>query len=160
MKGEKGVDADQLRQLSLDLPAAHSTVPRARRVVRHFARLEGLEGREVDTLMLVASEMLSNAIDHGGGNAAMHEGEMENDARMHLAFDLKPGGWVLRVSDQGGGDPAEVEALIHPDGMPDLEDERGRGLFLLAQMVDRLEVERSSDGRGLTFVATRELGSG
>ena len=160
MRGEKGVDAGRSRKLSLDLPAAHSTVPIARRVVRHFARLEGLGVREVDTLMLVTSELLGNAVDHGGGGAAMNADDVENDARMRLSFELRCGGWVLRVSDEGGGDPAEVEALIRPGGAPDLEDERGRGFYLLAQMVDRLDVERSSDGRGLMFVATRDIANG
>jgi anti-sigma regulatory factor (Ser/Thr protein kinase) len=40
------------------------------------------------------------------------------------------------------------------DGIPDLEDERGRGFFLLVQMVDTLSVEKSRDGLGLEFEAS------
>ena len=146
--------------LGLDLPAAHSAVATARKVIGHFARLEGLEEREVDTLMLVTSELLGNAIDHGGGNHALVEEELEGDVRMRVQFEMTSTGWTVEVSDQGGGDPAEIEPLIHPEGLPDLEDERGRGFFLLAQMVDRLDVTRSADGRGLTFLAVREHGAG
>lgn len=146
--------------LGLDLPAAHSAVATARKVIGHFARLEGLEDREVDVLMLVTSELLGNAIDHGGGDHALVEEELATDVRMRVQFEITESGWTVEVSDQGGGDPAEIEALIHPEGMPDLEDERGRGFFLLAQMVDRLEVTRSKDGRGLTFLAVRENAAG
>ena len=39
----------------------------------------------------------------------------------------------------------------------DLEDERGRGFFLLAQMVDGIDVEPSLDGKGLALEAHRTL---
>ncbi|MEM7311129.1 MAG: ATP-binding protein [Planctomycetota bacterium] len=147
------------RELALDLPAAHSTVPVARRVLRHFARLMGLADGEVEILMLVSSELLGNAIDHGGGEGAMEAVEGEARARMKLRLSLDASGWTFRVSDEGGGEPADVEGLLSQDGVPDLEDERGRGFFLVAQMVDRLGVEKSADGRGLTFVAARAHGA-
>jgi len=42
---------------------------------------------------------------------------------------------------------------------PDVEGFRGRGLYLLAQMLDRFEVERSRDGRGLQFIASKRWGA-
>ena len=47
--------------------------------------------------------------------------------------------------------------LSPPGGFPDLDDERGRGFFLLAQMVDEFRVERSEDGLGLAFVARKGM---
>ena len=44
--------------------------------------------------------------------------------------------------------------------MPDLEDDRGRGLFLMREMVDRVEVSASDDGRGLTISVTKSHGGG
>jgi anti-sigma regulatory factor (Ser/Thr protein kinase) len=61
----------------------------------------------------------------------------------------------LEVSDRGGGDPEELRAFLDPDGLPDLEDERGRGFFLLASSVDSLTVEANPEGDGLTFKAER-----
>ena len=145
-------------ELRLDLPAAHTDVRVARNVVRHFARLLGVADREVDQLVLVVSELLANAIDHGGGNAAMDEQQMARDVRMKLFLVVNAEEWEVHVTDQGGGDPDEVRKLIEPDGLPDLEDDRGRGLFLLAQMVDRFTVEVSTDGQGLTFSAHRRHG--
>jgi anti-sigma regulatory factor (Ser/Thr protein kinase) len=142
--------------LQLELPMAHSAVTVARKAVKHFARLLGVASREVDTLRLVASELLANAVDHGGGQHVMHARDAAPDAIMRLDFDLSPTTWRLSVTDCGGGDPEEVRKLIAPDGMPDLEDERGRGLFLMASMVDTLDVERSADGRGLVMIAVRK----
>ena len=142
--------------LRLDLPAAHTDVRVARNVLRHFVRMLGMSERERDQLVLVVSELLANAIDHGGGGAAMDRVELDSDVRMQCVLTVREHGWELAVTDQGGGDVEEVRKLIEPpDGIPDLEDDRGRGFFLMAQMVDRLEVEASEDGHGLTFRAFR-----
>jgi len=151
-------DAVPRYEMTLDLPAVHRGVRLARNVVRHFTRMWGMADGDVESLVLVVSELLANTIDHGGGGKAMTESDLDSDVRMKLSFEIGDETWTLRVSDQGGGDPVEVRRLIEPDGLPDLEDERGRGFFLLAQMVDRLEVERSPDGLGLTLIATKALG--
>jgi anti-sigma regulatory factor (Ser/Thr protein kinase) len=142
--------------LRMDLPATHSAVRMARKVIRRYAASGGIRGKDSETLILVASELLSNAVDHGGGKAAMFESDLETPVRMSLTLALRGRGWELTVADQGGGDPAVVEALLHPGGPPDLEDERGRGFFLLTQMVDRLSVKRSLDGLGLVVTAVCE----
>jgi len=143
----------QPRRLALDLPATHSAVRLARRVARDFARMDGMASREVENLMLVVSELLGNAVDHGGGGSAMEEKDLEGSVRMSLRMASGDRSWELEVDDQGGGDVEEVRGLLDPDGLPDLEDERGRGFFLLAQMVDVMEVRPSADGKGLTISA-------
>ena len=145
-------------ELRLDLPAAHSAQRMARSVLRRFAKGEGVPAEEIETLEFVASELLANAIDHGGGERAMEEEDRPGDVRMSLVFAITPTGWRLEVGDQGGGDPAEVQALLSTKDAPDLEDERGRGFFLLAGMLDSLTVAKSADGRGLVFCAVREHG--
>jgi anti-sigma regulatory factor (Ser/Thr protein kinase) len=142
-------------ELALDLPAAHRSVRVARHVVRHFARLEGVKDAEIEQLVLIVSELLANAVDHGGGPPAMTENDLETDARMRLALVVGTHEWRLAVSDEGGGDPARVRHALRSAQLPDLEDERGRGLYLMRQLVDTMEVDQSSDGRGLTFRITR-----
>lgn len=145
-------------ELTLDLPAAHRGVRVARHLVRRFARMEGVTDRDLEPLTLVVSELLANAIDHGGGNAALDDDEVDSGARMRLRCVIRADEWEIAVTDQGGGDPEVVRALFGLNGMPDLEDERGRGLFLMATMVDRIVVERSADGCGLTILATKRHG--
>ena len=143
------------RELTLDLPAAHRDVRVARHVVRHFARLEGVRNDEIEKLVLIVSELLANAVDHGGGPPAMTEHDLVGNTRMRLLLEIGAHEWRLAVSDEGGGDPARVRHALRSVQLPDLEDERGRGLYLMRQMVDSMEVDQSSDGRGLTFRITR-----
>ncbi len=148
---------DFVHELTLDLPAAHRGVRVARSVVRHFARMQGMADRDLDALGLVVSELLANAIDHGGGEAAMTEEELQTRARMRMHFELGAQRWILSVTDQGGGDPEMVRRLL--DEAPALEDDRGRGLFLMRKMVDEVAVLPSADGQGLTFRATKRHGA-
>lgn len=145
-------------ELALNLPAAHSAGRMGRQLVRQFAVREKLPDNEIETIEFVAGELLSNAVDHGGGNRAMDESEIEGDVRMSLTLTVSGMTWEMRVSDQGGAKPEDVQHLIDDSEMPDLEDERGRGFFLLIQMVDRLAVDPSEDGMGLAFVAVRTYG--
>lgn len=146
--------------LRLDLPAAHSAGRMARQMVRQLAEREELPEDEASTLEFVAGELLDNAVDHGGGKAAREAEDLEGDVRMTLSVSIEGGCWSVRVDDQGGGDLDQVRAFIEPpDGIPDLEDERGRGFFLMAQMVDELTVDRSHDGRGLALIASKRYGA-
>ena len=140
--------------LQLDLPAVHAAARMARHLIRPFARAGGVRGTELDNLVLVADELLSNAVDHGAGAATP---DQPTGPRMQLVLSVHAGTWRLDVTDQGRGDPAVLRELIHPEGLPDLEDERGRGFFLIGQMVDRIEVEVSSAGLGLTLSVTRAV---
>jgi len=128
----------------------------ARHLIRPFARSGGVQGTELDNLLLVAAELLANAVDHGGGEAALVvNGDQRDGARMQLALSVESGGWWLEVTDEGGGDPEVLRALVRPTELPDLEDERGRGFFLIAQMVDDIRVEPSASGRGLSLSVVR-----
>lgn len=151
---------DRPHELALDLPAAHSAERMARAVLRQFARREGVATAEIETLEFVASELLSNAVDHGGGHAAMEESDLASRVRMTLVLEVDPSGWKLAVGDQGGGAPEQVRPLLDQHTPPDLEDERGRGFYLLGQMLESLRVEKSSDGLGLTFIAVRKYAPG
>lgn len=146
---------DHKHELSLDLPAAHRGVRVARNLVRHFARLEGVRDGEIEQLVLIVSELLANAVDHGQATPAMTEQDLERDARMRMVLVIGTEEWRLAVSDEGGGDPTRLRQAIRSAQLPDLEDERGRGFYLMRQLVDSLEVDPSTDGRGLTFRIVR-----
>ena len=148
-------DREQPHELRLDIPAAHSAERLARAVMRQFLQREGVPANAVDELEFVASELLSNAVDHGGGNAAMEESDAPPNVRVQFHLRVQPDGWEMRVSDQGGGDPERVQALIEDPDLPGPDDERGRGFFLLNSMLAALLVERSEDGKGLVFIAQK-----
>ena len=136
-------------------PASHDQGVLCRRLLEGHARDEGLPEGEGSVISLVTSELLTNAIDHGGGDGAHTFQELKTDVRVRVKLTVTPSGWVLEVSDRGGGDPEALKPFLEPEGLPDLEDERGRGFFLLAQSVESLTVDTNPEGDGLTFRAER-----
>lgn len=147
--------------LRLELPAAHSAGRMARQMLRQFALKEGLPEDEVDRLEFVAGELLDNAVDHGGGEAAREASDRPGDVRMRVAVSFTDGSWAVGVEDQGGGDHEEMDTFLRGQKeLPDLEDERGRGFFLILNMVDEIGVERSEDGLGLRFNVRRNYANG
>jgi anti-sigma regulatory factor (Ser/Thr protein kinase) len=142
-------------ELRLELPAVHSAARMARHLIRPFALSAGISGADLDNLVLVGSELLGNAVDHGGGRAAMTAADLDRPVRMKLLLAVEDGAWRMQVSDEGGGDPESVDALLRREGLPDLEDERGRGFFLISSLVDEISVRRSDDGLGLMLTVVK-----
>lgn len=139
-------------RIELRLPATHRFTRLGRRVVERLAERQGYEPRRVEELSLIASELLSNCVDH-----AQPSGE---PLWMQLAIAFQPTGWELEVVDQGGGDAERLNAALAAPLEPaladlDLDQERGRGLLLLRSLVDHLEASPSADGRGLRLAASK-----
>jgi anti-sigma regulatory factor (Ser/Thr protein kinase) len=103
-------------------------VPATRRTVAQYARSCGLPEERVEVLELAASELATNSIRHGGGSGS-------------LAMWLEPGAVIVEFSDAG--------RLLDPlTGRltPSLEQEGGRGLYLVNQLCDLVAVRSSDHG--------------
>jgi len=153
------IDRGEEGAIGVAFPASHDQGILCRRLLESHGREVGLPEGEGSVLQLVTSELLTNAIDHGGGGGARDFKDLSTDVRIKARLTIQSSGWALEVTDRGGGDPDELRPFLDPDGLPDLEDERGRGFFLLAQSVDSLTVDQSPGGDGLTFRAERRYDS-
>lgn len=95
--------------------------------VEAAAQASGLRRGTVDRVVLVAGELLSNAVEHGSGDVAVW-------------WQDTPTGGRLVVS--GGGQPGadRVNAATHPDTL----STRGRGLAIVRELADEITSERGS----------------
>jgi serine/threonine-protein kinase RsbW len=89
---------------------------------------------EADVLLLCADEALINAVTHAPETPVL------------VAAWIREDRLVLEVSDEG---PGLDLAKVHGDEVPDLEAEHGRGLFLIHQLMDAVDID--SSGRGTTI---------
>lgn len=116
--------------------------------VRRLASAFGAEERVGDNLALVVDELVNNAIEHGA--------EYRRQG-VDLAVQIDATGPRLRIEFFDPEMPAETVAqLAHmladaANGMPSLESERGRGLFLLSIYLQDLRAESAPSG-GLRLV--------
>lgn len=127
----------------LRFPPDPSRLRRLRSDVRARAELLGASPGVCDAAALVVDELVNNAIEHGA-------------VYRRLGTDL-----TVVVAPQGSQlgiefiDPEMPDELVRDlaralrdaaGGMPSLESERGRGLFLIAIYLDEVRVDAAAGG--------------
>jgi anti-sigma regulatory factor (Ser/Thr protein kinase) len=103
-------------------------VPATRRTVAQYASSCGLSPERVEVLELAASELATNSVRHGGGTGT-------------LALWLEPGAVVVEFTDAG-----RIHDPMAGRRRPTLDQEGGRGLYLVHQLCDLVQIRSSDEG--------------
>src|SRR5262245_26579134 len=98
----------------------------------------GVAGDRVDDLVVIAHELASNAVRHGGGTGRLRLWRQDGRA-------------LCEVSDSGAGlaDPLSAGYARVP-----LSSTDGRGLWIVRQLADHVEVHSGPDGTVVIVVLT------
>lgn len=111
-------------------------------------RLEplGVSDQDVGRLLLVVDEMVSNAIEHG------HDYRRDDDL-LTVRIAVDSAFFELEFIDPAvpKATITEIEGLLAQcrEGAPPLDNERGRGLFLIQDGLETLDLLGDPGGRGL-----------
>jgi anti-sigma regulatory factor (Ser/Thr protein kinase) len=124
------------------------------RPVRHFisalCTLAEYGEDETEAIALVATEMLNNAIEHGASNS-----DEEIDVIMQVRAEV----FRIEVVDPGRGGPGFARTAVEQASqIPDLEEPRGRGLFLIKNYMDELDISYDPK-RGTRLVVSKAIAS-
>ncbi|WP_170324067.1 ATP-binding protein [Cryptosporangium phraense] len=124
------------------IPTATARLPRipgsantARRFAADFLASSGAAGMVVEDVVLLVSEVVSNAIEHTDGAGAVQ-------------LDLRLDGAVLHVAVSD--DSVQLPELQNRDG----KAHRGRGLQLVEMLADEWGVRVRPDGKTVWFELT------
>ena len=118
-------------ELIAELGAGPREVGRARRVIARVLRDWDVNGAPAEVAVLLTSELVTNAIRHGGAPVVVRAGL---DPRGHLRVE---------VSDDAPGDVRPRLARSDDDG--------GRGLHLVDSLSDRWGYRRTRAGKRVWF---------
>lgn len=113
-------------------------IPKVRHGIREFAVRSGF-GERASDLALVLDELLANAMEHGRTPVAVRSW---NDGRL-----------VITVADSGDGFDFASVVRSHP---PVMLGRRGRGLWIVRQVADHVEVESGPAGTTIRVELTHE----
>ena len=107
-------------------------------VTEHMGRSVGLDDDARHWVSVAIRESVINAIKHGN----------RNDVSKHVFVDLEtPQGeaqLMIRVRDEGEGfDPGEVADPLAPEN---LLKSSGRGIFLIRNFMDNVQLRRAPEG--------------
>lgn len=127
-------------ELNLVIPASPASIPTVSEGVRQMLQGKGWSDEDLMPVELALDEALANAIRHGCKNdpAKQIQCVVSTDADGEL---------VILVRDPGPG--FDVESVPNPLDEANLLKSSGRGVFLINQLMDR--VEFSDRGRELTM---------
>jgi anti-sigma regulatory factor (Ser/Thr protein kinase) len=120
----------------LELGALPTAVPCARLHARHLLWEWGLNGLAADTELLV-SELVTNAVKATAG---------QQQAAIRLQLSSDNASVLVEVWDADPQPPAPKD--LTEDRTPDLQEERGRGLFLVAALSSRWDWYRTQEPPG------------
>jgi anti-sigma regulatory factor (Ser/Thr protein kinase) len=126
--------------LDLRLASNVGAAAEARRALETFTG--GLTARRRSDVELLVSELVTNAVRHGG---------LQAEDRIHLRADVDGARMRIEVQDPGRGFEPHAP-------QPDPSRESGWGLFLVGELADRWGVERATPGTRVWFEIDRDGG--
>ena len=134
----------------LVFPPSAGVVKQLRARVRKLAATLGAPAEVCDSLALVVDEVVNNAVEHGS---------TYRRANANLVIQIEPAGDRLSIEffdpEMPSATIAELSSALaaSANGMPSLDNERGRGLFLLSIYLQNVRAEEAPAG-GLRLVGT------
>jgi serine/threonine-protein kinase RsbW len=134
-----GLAAEVTVRLDGSFPATTESVALARGILDRVTVEIGLSENERADLRLAFSEACANAVLHGSPRG--------DESRFHVCCELRDHRLIVEVRDEGRG-----FELLGPTCLPAGYVERGRGLFLMQQMVDCVEFDRQPHGMVVRLV--------
>ncbi len=129
------------RQLvRLEFTSAFEMVDFVQVVSDHMGRSVGLDDDSLHWVGVAIRESVINAIKHGNRN--------DDTKHVFVEFEITTGALVpelsIRVRDQGQGfDPEEVANPLAPEN---LLKSSGRGIFLIRNFMDDVQLQRAPEG--------------
>jgi serine/threonine-protein kinase RsbW len=105
----------------------------------HLSRIVGLDDDALHWVGVAIRESVINAIKHGNQNDAAKHVFVDFEARNGAAPEL-----AIRVRDQGAGfDPSDLADPLAPEN---LLKSSGRGIFLIRNFMDDVQLRRAPEG--------------
>lgn len=138
--------ADSPRTYRLTVPSLPERITEVDEFLESTLREAGVVEEIIADIAIAVTEIVNNAINHGNAG---------NPAKMvELSVGISPGEIIIEVIDEGGGfDP---EAVADPLAQENLMREVGRGIFIVRQLMDTVEID-AKPGRGTKVRITKEL---
>ena len=133
-----GGGRDDARVIEVDIPSDVQYIEKVVELVQRECALMKFGARQLMLNLAVAlSEALSNAILRGNND--------DPTKHVHVTARVDSVRLVVEVTDEGGGFDLD-QCTLDPTTPDNVDREDGRGLFLMRQLMSR--VERFDDARG------------
>jgi anti-sigma regulatory factor (Ser/Thr protein kinase) len=117
--------------LTVVIPTTLEHVRPVRKILEGLLGCEGWGEDDVADAGLVATEVIQNAVEHGSRN--------DGTEHVEVRCSLEAGAFLVEVADPGTGKGPAVLLARDVTHAPPLDASRGRGLYLVHRMSQRME---------------------
>jgi serine/threonine-protein kinase RsbW len=126
------------RKEKLTLESRPENLSSIERFVEEICDYYNINDTYFGNILIALTEAFQNALEHGNKN--------DPSKMIQVVFESKPKGLSFTVTDEGDGfDPDQVPDPLDLDVSADTE--KGRGIFLMKALSDKMEV--SDEGRSI-----------
>ena len=147
-RGSRSVPGDDVRIVELYIPNDVRYIENVVELVRRECRVLDYPMRQLMLNVPVAlTEALSNAILRGNRD--------DPGKHVHVRAEVDARRLVLEVADEGAGFDLDA-SLVDPTTPENIGREDGRGLFLMQQLMDRVERVEAPSGSVVRMTLNRE----
>jgi serine/threonine-protein kinase RsbW len=145
------MSANARHDVHLEFTSAFEMLDFVQVVSDHMGRSIGLDEDARHWVGVAVRESVINAIKHGNQNDASKRVFVDFEAAPNAVPEL-----TIRVRDQGAGfDPGELADPLAPEN---LLKASGRGIFLIRNFMDQVELRRAPEG-GMEIQMTKRVSS-
>lgn len=130
---------------TLDIPSNPDELPKVDEFAERVAEEMSFSKEEKDDIAISVTEVVNNAIIHG--NLA------DPKKIVHIVFCREEDSLIVKIRDEGDG--------FNPDDLPDptstdnLLKLKGRGIFIIRQLMDDVTYRKTDEGMEVTLVKRR-----
>lgn len=119
-----------------------SNLPRVEKFIIELCKKAKLSSDQSDNMAIAVTELVNNAIIHGN--------KKDSQKKVIVSVQYFPDHVIVSVKDQGEGfDPAEV---ANPTDPQNLWKQNGRGIFLVRNLIDEVEIVPSVSGTEVILI--------
>lgn len=135
-----------IRPDGIIIPSSTDYLAEVDRFIEAKLTKAGIEDSIMTDMAIAVSELVNNAITHGNNS--------NPDKRVDIRYSLSSSKLVISVADQGSG--FRKEDIANPIDDNNLLREVGRGIFIVENFVDDIEITKFDSG-GTRVTITKNL---
>ena len=129
--------------LEVSIPSSIEYLPLVDTVCQAFCGWAGIDREIADQIAMAAVEGATNAVVHGN--------KCQRSRKVRVLFERTRSGIIVSVMDEGEG--FDFGLVPDPTDEANLMKESGRGIFIMRQVMDRVEFEHPESGGTLVRMA-------
>lgn len=133
------------KEFSITIPSNSKYLSKVDRLCTKAVKAAGLTEDQGDDVAIAVTELVNNAIHHGNKNI--------QEKMVLIVFTINDHYLQAKIKDEGKGfKPDEISDPLDPEN---LMKESGRGIFLIKELMDKIEFE--FDSTGTTVIVSKKI---